>query len=361
LLDEAGLYPVFALLDRAGFATISRQAGRLGLSFIVGGCGTTLEELTAGYAALANGGRFRPLRFVVDAPRDSSAQLVCSPSAAWMVSDILSDPGDIPESLEGPRIALKTGTSYGRRDAWCIGFSRTHTIGVWVGNLDNVGSPDLVGSRAAMPLLQELFKALTPASSTPPVAKPDDIDTRVVCTKSGLLAGPDCLTTIVEPYSRTHTLQRVCTVEQEFALSTDRRFHYCPSCLGRNPHRVAIVDVYPSELIAFWRSTGKHVAVPPPHDPACTRTLAQEPPRILSPSDRMTYYLVQPSQQIALRAAPGASVQKHHWYIGRSFISTQPAGRELLVTLPAGKHAISCVDDRGQRSTVTVDIRYAQR
>lgn len=358
MLDEAGLPPVFSLLDRAGFSTISRQAGRLGFSFIVGGCGTTLEELTAGYAALANAGRFRPLRVVADAPLDSSAQLVCSPSAAWMVSDILSDPGDLHETLEGTRIALKTGTSYGRRDAWCIGFSSTHTIGVWVGNLDNVGSPDLVGSRAAMPLLNELFKALTPASTTSPVPKPDDIDTRVVCVKSGMLAGPDCRTTIVEPYSRTHTLQRVCTVEQEFALSNDRRIHYCPSCLGRNAHRSSIVDVYPPELIAFWRSTGKPVTVPPPHNPACTHTLAQEPPRILSPSDRMTYYLVQPSQQIALRAAPAASVQKHHWYIDRAFISTQPAGRELLVILPPGKHAISCVDDRGQRSTITIDIQH---
>jgi penicillin-binding protein 1C len=359
MLDQAGLPPVFALLERAGFTTISRQAGQLGLSFIVGGCGTTLEELTAGYAALANSGRYRPLRYVADAPRDSSPQPVCSPSAAWMVSEILSDPGEVPDALAGPRIALKTGTSYGRRDAWCIGFSATHTIGVWVGNLDNVGSPDLVGSRAAMPLLSELFASLTPASTAPPVPRPDDIDTRIVCVKSGLLAGPDCRTTMVEPYSRTHTLQKACTVEQEFALSTDRRFHFCPSCLGRNAHRVSTIDVYPPELIAYWRSTGRPVTLPPPHNPSCTRTLAQEPPRILSPSDRMTYYLVQSTQQIALRAAPAASVQKHHWYIDRAFIATQPAGRELLVTLPAGQHAVTCVDDRGQRSTVTVTIRNA--
>jgi len=73
----------------------------------------------------------------------------------------------------------------------------------------------------------------------------------------------------------------------------------------------------------------------------------------------MTYWLVQPSQEIALRAAPAASVRKHHWYIDREFVATQPAGREMLVRLATGRHTITCLDDNGQRSTVSSDIKHA--
>lgn len=209
-----------------------------------------------------------------------------------------------------------------------------------------------------MPLLLELFRTIDPRSSGDPVPRPDDIDVRTVCAKSGMLAGPLCTETLEEEYSFSHTLQRTCDVEQEFSLSVNRNTQYCPSCLGTHPHRRTTMDVYPAELLAFWRSTGKIVAQPPPHDADCTRTFAQSPPTILSPSDRMTYWLTHPTQQIGLRAAPATAVRKHHWYIDKEFIATQPAGREMLVGLSAGRHTITCLDDNGQRSTVIIDIKH---
>ncbi len=84
-----------------------------------------------------------------------------------MVTEILTglNRPDLPNNFESsvnlPAVAFKTGTSYGRRDAWAIGYSATHTIGVWVGNVTHEGNPDLLASKAAAPLLIDIFNSIS--------------------------------------------------------------------------------------------------------------------------------------------------------------------------------------------------------
>ena len=81
--------------------------------------------------------------------------------AAWYVTDILKD-APPPASAKGGRIAYKTGTSYGYRDAWAIGFDGRYTIGVWVGRPDSAATPGLTGRTAAAPMLFDAFQRLSP-------------------------------------------------------------------------------------------------------------------------------------------------------------------------------------------------------
>src|SRR5690606_19608919 len=152
-------------MSNSGFEQIRKDQSKLGLSMILGGCGVRLEELCNAYASLANYGEFRPLRYV-----ESDSALLrfqfMSPEASFLVSDILTGlsrpdlPFDWQSSKSVPRIAWKTGTSYGRRDGWSIGYNRYYTIGVWTGNFDNTGSPELSGAEIATPLLFRLFSGL---------------------------------------------------------------------------------------------------------------------------------------------------------------------------------------------------------
>jgi penicillin-binding protein 1C len=87
--------------------------------------------------------------------------------AAWYVSDILKD-SPPPESALGGRIAYKTGTSYGYRDAWAIGYDGRHTIAVWVGRADGSSTPGLTGRTAAAPLLFDAFQRLSPVRAALP-------------------------------------------------------------------------------------------------------------------------------------------------------------------------------------------------
>ena len=162
--------PAIALLDRVGAsrlsARISQAGGRLilpkdetpGLAMGLGGVGVTLNDLVRLYAGLARLGSSVPLREIIR-PEDTGeadARRLMDQSAAWLVGNVLMG---TPPPANGPRnrIAFKTGTSYGYRDAWSVGFDGHMTIGVWVGRPDGAPVPGLLGRTAAAPILFDAF------------------------------------------------------------------------------------------------------------------------------------------------------------------------------------------------------------
>ena len=170
--------PAVDLLDRLTpqrFAAVLRSGGlklrmapgaEPNLSLILGGAGTTLEELIGAYRALARGGLSGLPRLTPAAPR-VEARLM-SAGAAFIVRDILEGGGH-PERpfTEGTRrLAWKTGTSFGFRDAWAVGVTEQHTVGVWVGRPDGTPNPGFFGANTAAPLLQDIV-ALLPEAETP--------------------------------------------------------------------------------------------------------------------------------------------------------------------------------------------------
>jgi penicillin-binding protein 1C len=161
--------PAIALLDRVGASRLSsrlKQAGvnlvlpkdeAPGLAMGLGGVGVTLQDLAQLYSGLARLGSTRPLREIVkatDDPRDSLRLM--DQAAAWQVGNVLIGTPP-PENGVHNRIAFKTGTSYGYRDAWSVGFDGRITIGVWVGRPDGAPVPGLVGRTAAAPILFDAF------------------------------------------------------------------------------------------------------------------------------------------------------------------------------------------------------------
>jgi penicillin-binding protein 1C len=131
-----------------------------GLAIGLGGVGITLRDLVQLYAGLANGGKTHPLRDGTEAvPVTDSATAILDASATWQIADILSGVRP-PEGALHRAIAYKTGTSYGYRDAWAVGFDRATTIGVWVGRPDNGAVPGLVGRAVAAPILFDAFARL---------------------------------------------------------------------------------------------------------------------------------------------------------------------------------------------------------
>ncbi len=155
-----------AALTRAGVTLhFPKNAPRPGLPMALGGLGITLRDLTRLYAGLANGGRVRPL-FVRAGAAVQEGELLMSLAAARQVLSILIDapppPGIAPATIrtDSRAIAMKTGTSYGYRDAWAVGVSRSHTVGVWVGRPDGSPSPDRLGLTTAAPIVHRVFDLL---------------------------------------------------------------------------------------------------------------------------------------------------------------------------------------------------------
>ena len=168
-LQQSLNVPAVALLDRVGASRLAsrlKQAGANlvlpkdevpGLAMGLGGVGVTLQDLVQLYCGLARLGNTTPLREIENAKvaRGDSLRLM-DKVAAWQVGNVLigSPP---PENAPRSRIAFKTGTSYGYRDAWSVGFDGRMTIGVWVGRPDGAPVPGLVGRSAAAPILFDAF------------------------------------------------------------------------------------------------------------------------------------------------------------------------------------------------------------
>lgn len=160
--------PAVALLDQIGplrFAEALRAAGakpRLpggadaALPLALGGAGLTMRELAGLYAGLASAHGAGPLRLVGSRPTAPAPQT----EAQRIVADILTQP--FPQGGP-PGVGWKTGTSWGGRDAWALGFDRTHVVAVWVGRPDGTAMPGATGRALALPLLAQVF-GLLPAS-----------------------------------------------------------------------------------------------------------------------------------------------------------------------------------------------------
>jgi penicillin-binding protein 1C len=187
-----------------------------GLGMVVGNPEVSLLQLAAAYACLSNGGRFA-LRLTVDSPKADGTP-VFTPQAAFIISDILSDPmarvrifGGASAMNPPYRMAIKTGTSTHFRDLWAVAYTPEYTLAVWVGNFDGRPTADLSGAGAAAPIVADLAEALFAGS--PPLAfrKPAGIATAEVCAFSGLKPGPGCLHRRLELFMAGTEPQALCS------------------------------------------------------------------------------------------------------------------------------------------------------
>jgi penicillin-binding protein 1C len=157
LLERVGASRLASRLKQAGANLVLPKEEAPGLAVGLGGVGITLQDLAQLYSGLARLGNTRPLREIVNLRDDARDSLrLMDQVAAWQVGNVLMGTPP-PENGVHNRIAFKTGTSYGYRDAWSVGFDSRTTIGVWVGRPDGAPAPGIVGRTAAAPILFDTF------------------------------------------------------------------------------------------------------------------------------------------------------------------------------------------------------------
>ncbi|MEI6178862.1 MAG: penicillin-binding protein 1C, partial [Verrucomicrobiota bacterium] len=183
-------------LRELGLKTISESPARYGLGLVLGNAEVTLLDLSNAYACLARGGVYKSCKTTPSAA-DEGTRLF-SEEAAWLVADMLggderamSSTGTIAD-IRIPKLAWKTGTSSGFRDAWTIAYNPEFVIGVWLGNPNGSPSKFLVGRKAATPIVWDICRQLYPSGNGPWFTKPRDIVERDVCAVSGQTASRNC-------------------------------------------------------------------------------------------------------------------------------------------------------------------------
>jgi len=361
-LGEKGIYE---FLKEAGISTLPHDKNYYGLSLILGGCEVTLLELTNLYAGLANAGSFRPYRLLQDQPPAEGKRLF-SAGTSFILTEMLSKlrRPDLPKvwetSINLPKVAWKTGTSYGHRDAWSLGYTPQYTIGVWVGNFDGRGAPALVGAETAAPILFALFEALAKPSENRWFVQPEIVERRQVCSVSGMPAAEFCVSRKDELFLPGVSPQYPCTIHRLVWLDRKTGQRLCAHCRIGRAYVEKIFEHWPPEIATWMKRNGYPIAAIPGHYSRCSKIVSGNGPVIHSPAAGAAYQ-IRPGvdlkyQKILLDASVSNQTKKIYWFMNRRLIfSGQPTAKVFITPAP-GKHTLICMDDEGRASEVELVI-----
>lgn len=363
-LSEVGVQNFTQKLSQLGFKSIRADAKNVGLSLILGGCGVRLEEMAHLYSGFAREGMIYPLHWVQDDTSTSSSRMI-SPSASFMITEILTQltrpdlPVNYQSSMHAPKIAWKTGTSYGRRDAWSIGYNKHYTIAVWVGNFSGNSIPDLSGSSSATPLLFDIFNALDYNAQGDWYAPPKELDFRIVCAESGLPPSDVCQSTVTDYFIPTVSPSQPCSHLKEVYVSPDEKTSYCTSCLPSSGYKKKLFENYPPELLTYYQAERITVNLAPEHNPECTRIFADHAPGILSPVNGKSYIVNRTDKEpMLLSCAAANDVKNVYWFVNDRLYKVAPPGDKVFFKPKRGENKISCSDDKGRNSNIYIQVEW---
>ncbi len=358
LLGKTSLYE---LLEKAELGDL-KPRDYYGLSLVLGSAELTMLELTALYAALANGGEMKDIMIshgevLQDMPEGS----LFSPQAAGIVRRILErnpPPGEgFPpfQDWSSPagemRVAYKTGTSIGFKDAWSIGLYGPYAVAVWVGNFSGEGNPAFLGRETAGPLLFSICRELKPlVEETLPPGLPEGIRLVEVCSVSGAIPTEYCAGTEPALFIPGVSPIAPCRVHRPVFLRKDTGLRTRRA--GEDTIRV-VREVWPSDLLILFQQAGIPRPVPPEYEEAYGTEGADsftQPPRILSPVANAQYILRPQNDRygrIPLIGSADGDARELFWFAGGQFLGKSGPGEDLYWEPGPGEYDLILLDDRG--------------
>lgn len=316
----------YSFLKSAGIADM-RSKQHYGLALVLGGGEVTMEELVSLYAALANEGQQRPLRYLRD-QTPAPAQRLFSAEASFMTLDMLKDnPRPDGGFIGSPTLPVywKTGTSYGFRDAWAVGIFGPYVLAVWVGNFEGGGNPAFIGAQAAAPLFFRITDAIHAQNRRAVHVErkiPAGVKRVVVCAATGDLPNAECpvrVRTWFIPGKSPIRLSRLHRV----AGSVEQ------GCVARRE----VYEYWPSDLRGLFEQAGLPRRMPPALDGcAAAEPATYEPPQITSPLRGASYEIkaaLQNENRIAFKANAAGDVAELFWFVNNQFAGKTAAGKTL--------------------------------
>ncbi len=371
VLEAYGPKKFAGVLRNAGLPLLLPAGAQPNLALILGGAGARLEDIAATYSAFARQGKAGRLRLQPDDPLVERPLL--SPGAAWIIRRILANEAQpLPDSAltQVVPLAMKTGTSYGYRDAWAIGLNARYVIGIWTGRPDGTPVAGQFGYASAVPLLNQVNNLLLSRSAVdearlPRDPRPASVGRGVICWPGGqsLPEGDDnCrrrLATWLLDGSQPPTL---LLPEQEGARGI--RF---PLWLDAGGRRVAAdcpdarekkMDVWPLPLEPWLPAAERRAARIPPPSATCPPLARDFPvPLLLSGVQNGTVIKRLPGEpRVSLPLSVSGSDGMRWWFLNGEPLAAH--GRTATLSLEtAGEYQLLVMDEEGQVVTVRFTLQ----
>lgn len=382
MLKSHGIDRFQSELKEMGLKTLHRPADAYGLTLILGGAEARLYDLAGMYASMARtlklnsyyGGKydpdgFRPLNYILPnskgrIPLENFDKLgensKLSAASIYSTLDALVEVSrpDVDNFWEqfssSQKIAWKTGTSYGFRDAWSIGCTPTHVVAVWVGNADGEGRPGIVGAVSAAPIMFDLFDALPSQESwfSPPV---NEMSYVPLCKESGQIPGLHCPETDTSWIPKSGLASEACSFHKMVNLDKDERFRVHSSC--ENPLNMSQKSFFilpPSQELYYRRNNPAYMTLPPYREDCAASVSANtrnKPLQIVYPSHNAKLLIpVDLDGKLgrtvfeAVHSEAGAIL---YWHLDDKYAGRTIENHELSLSPTVGKHKLTLVDDQG--------------
>ncbi len=387
MLQDYGLEKFHFDLQKLGLTSLNRPANHYGLTLILGGAEASLWDLTNAYAAMAHTlthfnqhdglyhpSSFEPASYIFGEQRTALSRKellqeppVISAAACWLSFEAMREvqrpnsEGEWEYFQSSNRIAWKTGTSYGFRDAWAIGVNPNYAIGVWAGNADGEGRPGLVGVKAAAPILFDLFDPLAdPAWFEPSY---DELIQVPVCQQSGFRAATHC------PVDSTWipiTAQqaKACPFHQLIHLDGSGQYQVNSDCETPTEmqHRAWFV-LPPIEAYYYQSKNAGYQKLPPFRADCLTAAVNQQhtnPIQIIYPKANTKIYvpvdLDGSLSRTVFQAVHRETSSTLHWHLDQTYVGSTSNFHELELAPTLGKHRLTLVDEQGHRRTLYFEI-----
>jgi penicillin-binding protein 1C len=293
----------------------------------------------------------------------SKGQQVFSAGGVWQVFEALKEVNR-PEEIDWrlipsmQTIAWKTGTSYGFRDAWAIGVTGRYTVGVWVGNANGEGKPELVGARTAGPVMFDIFNILP---SSPWFACPEsEFVEAMVCRQSGHLKGRYCDEYDTELVLPNGLQTDVCPYHIPVNLTPDGRYQVYEQCLeaGQAVNRQNQF-VLPPVWAWYYKQHHPEYKTLPPFMPGCGED-THAPMAFIYPQRNTKIYL--PEQldgsagTVTFELAHSNSRATVFWHIDTEYLGATCDIHKYTFRPLRGKHNITVVDTDGNSLSITITV-----
>lgn len=360
-------------LKKLGIGTLNQPADHYGLSLILGGSEVTMWDLANTYMGMVrtlnhfntykgfyNPQDYKQASYYNDQTKeekDYQRNSFLDHGAIWATFNAMEEvmrPGD--EGLweqfsSSQRIAWKTGTSFGFRDAWAIGLTPNYVVCVWVGNADGEGRPGLVGIEAAAPVLFDIFRLLPNGKwFETPLTKLKKLN---ICKQSGYKAGEYCTEVIQEPVPVAGEKTAICPFHKLIHLDKTGTLRVTDQCESITQMQHKSWFILPPAMEYYYKIKNSDYKSLPPFKAGCDLSGGNSVMEVIYPKNNAIVYIpleLDGSRgKIVINAAhrnPGAKI---YWHIDNEYINTTTNFHQLAISPPPGKHTLTLVDENGER------------
>jgi penicillin-binding protein 1C len=366
LLESLGTELLLQRLHLAGMEHLHQNATFYGLGLTLGNGEVSLLELTRAFAALAREGSWHDVVCLQDSLGNERGRTIFSRSITAILTDILGDPQARAPAfgLGGPLhlpfdCAAKTGTTKDFRDNWTVGYTTRYTVGVWVGNFDGTSMRQISGITGAAPLFRDVMLMLHRQQEPEPFTVPEELESRVICSRSGLLPGPYCHSLISEKYRKGSAPQDTCTVHRMFYI--DKHSGEIVQRYSRQQEvESKVFEVWPAEFTAWMQVNG----MPLPPAINAQDVVNKEPLAVSFPDDGDVYkvdpILRKEYQTLLCTAVAPAHVRSLDWIVDDKVVASVARPFSFRWNLAAGSHKLAVrAKDHGQErhsEAVTIHV-----